>query len=80
MKHKLKDLENTTSKRKRGISADSEEEILRYRTPPPLRDGLGRGVGGTIPPPPPPAPPAPPKICITLVQQVAPVPLVKKEP
>ena len=43
IKRKLKDLENTTSKRKRGISADIEEEIRRHRTPPPLRDGLGRG-------------------------------------
>jgi len=34
IKRKLKDLENTTSKRKRGISADIEEEIRRHRTPP----------------------------------------------
>jgi len=57
-----------------------EEEIRRHRTPPPLRDGLRRGLGGTIPPPPPPPLPLPPDIRITLGQQAAPVPLVKKEP
>jgi len=80
IKRKFKDLENTTSKRKRGISADIEEEIRRHRTPPPLHDGQGRGLGGTIPPPTPPPPPPPPETRITLGQQVAPVPLVKKEP
>jgi len=80
IKRKLKDLENTTSKCKRGISADIEEEIRRHRTPPPLRDGLGRGLGGTIPPPHPPPPPPPPETRITLGQQAAPIPLVKKEP
>jgi len=78
IQRKLKDLENTTSKRKRGISADIEEEIRRHRTPPPLRDGLGRGLGGTIPPPPAPPPPPPPDTRITAGQQTAPVPLVKK--
>jgi len=57
-----------------------EEEIRRHRTPPPLRDGLSRGLGGTIPPPPPPPAPPPPETHITLGKQVAPVPLVKKEP
>jgi len=80
IKPKLKDLENTTSKRKRGISADIEEKIRRHRTPSPLRDGLGRGLGGTIPPPSPPPEPPPPETRITLGQQAAPVPLVKKEP
>jgi len=74
-KHKLKDLENTTSKRKRGSSDNIEEEIRRHRTPPTLRDGLGRGLGGTIPPPPRPPPPPQPDTRITLGQQVAPVPL-----
>jgi len=77
---KFKDLENTTSKPKRGISADIEEEIRIHRTPPPLRDKLGRGLDCTIPPPLPPPSPLPPKTLITLGQQVAPVPLVKKEP
>jgi len=66
IKRKLKDLDNTTSKRKRGISADIEEEIRRHRTPPPLRDGLGRGLGGTLPAPPPPPSPPPPETRITL--------------
>jgi len=78
IKRKLKDRENITSKRKRDISADIEEEIRRHRTPPSLRDGLGRGLGRTIPPPPP--PPPPPETRITLGQQAVPVPLVKKEP
>jgi len=66
IKRKLKDLKNTTSKRKREISADIEQEIRRHRFPPPLHDGLGRGLGGTIPPPPPPPLPQPPETCITL--------------
>jgi len=73
-------LENTTSKRKRGISADIEEEICRNRTPLPLCDGLGRGLGGTILSPPPPPPPPPPETRTTLGQQAVPVSLVKKEP
>jgi len=48
--------------------------------PPPLRDGLGSGLGGTIPPPPAPPPPPPPETRITLGQQAAPVALGKKEP
>jgi len=80
IKPKLKDLENTTSKRKRGISPDIEEEIRRDHTPPPVRDRLGRGLGGTIPPPLPPPPPPSPESRFTIGQQAAPVPLVKKEP
>jgi len=80
IKGKLKYLENTTTKCKRGISDDIEEEIRRHHTPSPLRDGLARELGGTIPPPPPPPPPPPLETRITLGQQAAPVPLVKKEP
>jgi len=79
IKCKLKDHENTTSNRKREILADIEEEIQRHRTPPPLRDGLGRGLGGTFPPSPSPPPPQPPETGITLVEQVAHVSLVKEE-
>jgi len=66
IKRKLKDLENTTSKRKRGISADMEEEIGRHLIPPPLRDELARGLAGTMPPRPPLPPPPPPDTHITL--------------
>jgi len=66
IKRKLKDLENTTSKCKSGISPNIKGEIRRHRRPPPLRDGLGRGLAGTIPPPPPPPPPLPPDTHITL--------------
>ena len=79
IKCKLKDHENTIRKRKRGILADIEEEIRRHRTPSPLRVGLGRGLGGTIPPPPSPPPPPPLDTRSTLGQQVPPVSLVKKE-
>ena len=80
IKCKLKDLENTKSKGKRGISADIEDEIRRHYTPPPLREGLGRGLGGTFPAPSTLPPPPLPDIRITLGQQVAPIPLVKKAP
>jgi len=58
LRQKIKHLESPT-KRKRGISADIDEEIRRYRTPPPERQG--RGIGGIIPPPPDSPPPPPPQ-------------------
>jgi len=76
LRRKIKDLESP-KKRKRGISADIDEEIRRHRTPPPLRQG--RGIGGIIPRPPPPPPP-PQDGPVTQVTQVAPGPPVKKEP
>jgi len=77
LRRKINDLESPT-KRKRGISADIDEEIRRHLTPPPLRQG--RGIGGIIPPPPPPPPPPPQDGPVTQVTQVAPAPPIKKEP
>jgi len=74
---KIKDLESP-NKRKRGISADIDEEIRRHRTPPPLRQG--RVIGRLIPPPPPPPPPPPQEGPVTQFTQVAPALPVKKEP
>jgi len=64
LRRKIKDLESST-KTKRGIFADIDEDIHRHRTLAPLHQG--RGLGWIIPPPPPPPPPTPQEGPVTQV-------------